>query len=349
MSTKPTVLPRWGEAAGSTGVPGPNETTPASGKLDIGWVPGEEPPAGYLNWTQRVTYDWVQFIDDSPNFIPRTVATSLPGGKGTGAAPNGVGWSGQGVGAGAGLVGLGGPTSGAGVSGTGDGPTGAGVVGNGSVAGTGRGGNFTGTDTASGARGTGGPTGAPGLEAIAGSGNTKGALMVTPQAFPSNPDNGNIWTTGSGIWAKINGIMYQLASTAILTFQNGNGGTGSTAYRSWNRLDGSASQAAGSNIQNSGSIIAAPFTGTIQNLLFRTSSGPTSGLGTITVQIFKNNVAVGTILNVPNGTAVNSVLVQSQNIAVAAGDLIEVVVTNGAGTGTGTGLFSQAQVFMVQS
>jgi hypothetical protein len=68
--SRPTSFPRWGELVGQQGVPGPNESTPSSGKMDIGWIPGEEPPAQYYNWYQRLVYDWLQWLDaNGPQFI----------------------------------------------------------------------------------------------------------------------------------------------------------------------------------------------------------------------------------------------------------------------------------------
>lgn len=64
---KPSVLPRWGEEVGSQLVSGPEELVPIATKLDVGWDPGEEPPAQYFNWWQRLVYDWIQFLDDFTN------------------------------------------------------------------------------------------------------------------------------------------------------------------------------------------------------------------------------------------------------------------------------------------
>lgn len=53
---KPTVLPRWANVGGSV-------VTPSSGKMDIGWLGGEKPPAQYLNWLGLNTYTWLAWVD----------------------------------------------------------------------------------------------------------------------------------------------------------------------------------------------------------------------------------------------------------------------------------------------
>lgn len=53
---KPTVLPRWANSGGSV-------ATPSSGKLDIGWLPKEKPPAQYFNWLGLHTYNWIAWLD----------------------------------------------------------------------------------------------------------------------------------------------------------------------------------------------------------------------------------------------------------------------------------------------
>ena len=55
MPTLPTSLPRWGDVSAAIVVP-------TSGKLDIGWVPGERPPAQYLNWWFNLTYQWINYL-----------------------------------------------------------------------------------------------------------------------------------------------------------------------------------------------------------------------------------------------------------------------------------------------
>src|SRR3982751_4091410 len=58
MAAKPTTLPRWANAGGAI-------VTPASGKLDIGWVPGERPPAQYDNWHKNLVFQWMQYLSDA--------------------------------------------------------------------------------------------------------------------------------------------------------------------------------------------------------------------------------------------------------------------------------------------
>lgn len=58
MSTKPVTIPRWANVSGAL-------VTPASGKLDIGTLPGERPPAQYDNWFKKWTGDWLQYLSDA--------------------------------------------------------------------------------------------------------------------------------------------------------------------------------------------------------------------------------------------------------------------------------------------
>lgn len=59
MSTKPTELPRWATD------PLPDTViSPPSDKRDIGWLPGERPPAEYVNWLLQKLYYWVEWLDD---------------------------------------------------------------------------------------------------------------------------------------------------------------------------------------------------------------------------------------------------------------------------------------------
>lgn len=53
---KPTVIPRWANVGGSI-------VTPPSGKLDVGWLAGEKPPAQYENWKGYYTFKWIEWID----------------------------------------------------------------------------------------------------------------------------------------------------------------------------------------------------------------------------------------------------------------------------------------------
>jgi hypothetical protein len=87
MAAKPAALPRWGETTGA--VVGPNETTPNSGKQDVGYVAGEKPPAQYENWLKRLAYKWLQYVSDA--VFVATVGSALAGidATGDGATPGG--------------------------------------------------------------------------------------------------------------------------------------------------------------------------------------------------------------------------------------------------------------------
>lgn len=54
--SRPPALPRWADVAGAI-------VTPTSGKLDIGYVPGERPPAQYENWNKNLVYKWIGYLD----------------------------------------------------------------------------------------------------------------------------------------------------------------------------------------------------------------------------------------------------------------------------------------------
>lgn len=58
---KPTNIPRWGETGGGT--PGANNTEPASGTKDTGYVPGTPSIVSYLNWLLWVLYKWIEFLN----------------------------------------------------------------------------------------------------------------------------------------------------------------------------------------------------------------------------------------------------------------------------------------------
>lgn len=57
MSAKPATLPRWADVGGAI-------VTPAAGKLNVGYVPGERPPAQYKNWLQYWNYKWIEYLND---------------------------------------------------------------------------------------------------------------------------------------------------------------------------------------------------------------------------------------------------------------------------------------------
>lgn len=106
--TKPAALPRWGESAGSTGIVGPNEVAPNSAKQDVGFVAGEEPPAGYFDWLFRLIFEWCQYVGQA--FFTADTGSGLPGATGTGDT-NQPGLKGNGNGTGPGVLGAGGASS----------------------------------------------------------------------------------------------------------------------------------------------------------------------------------------------------------------------------------------------
>ncbi len=54
---KPTKLPRWGTDK-------TNEAESSEGQKDTGWTFEQIPPSSFQNFLQRVTYDWVAWIDE---------------------------------------------------------------------------------------------------------------------------------------------------------------------------------------------------------------------------------------------------------------------------------------------
>lgn len=62
MAAKPTTLPRWSETGGGTQsniIP-----APLSGRQDVGFSPGEELPASWLNWLLNLLYRWSAYLRD---------------------------------------------------------------------------------------------------------------------------------------------------------------------------------------------------------------------------------------------------------------------------------------------
>lgn len=185
--TKPAAQPRWGEAAGATGVVGPNETpAPNSAQQDSGFVPATEPPAQYFNFLFRLIFEWCQYLGQA--FFTADVGSNNPG-----------------------------------ASGTGDG-TGPGMLGTGSAAGS-RGGRFIGTGNNPGVRGDGSGTDAggdfiggatgPGARFVPGGGATptRGAMAAPAQVTPSAPVDGDGWYDGAGLFWRIAGATKQLLLT----------------------------------------------------------------------------------------------------------------------------------------
>lgn len=215
---KPTNLPRWADT-----VPA-NRVEPTSGKKDVGWVPGEKPPAQYKNWLLYTIYQWCVWLNDITNqaliwaanhsfnegaSFSRTSANtnavtatgngtgrgitstgggaSGDGGRFVGGAPNGKAVVAVGTGAGVGLDATGGATNAAGVVGTG-------------------------TGTATGIGGTGGATSGPGVTGTGGAPNGVGVSGTgtgtgAGGAFAGGATNGaGVRGTGTGTGSGIEGV-----------------------------------------------------------------------------------------------------------------------------------------------
>jgi hypothetical protein len=70
MSTKPVTLPRWANVGGDI-------VTPLTGKQDIGWVEGEDPPAPYFNWLFYNLYKWAEYLNDGALSGNHSIAGNL--------------------------------------------------------------------------------------------------------------------------------------------------------------------------------------------------------------------------------------------------------------------------------
>ncbi len=57
---KPSVIPRWANVAGSV-------ATPSSGKMDVGFLPGEKPFVQYQNWLGLHAYNWFNWLNSMFN------------------------------------------------------------------------------------------------------------------------------------------------------------------------------------------------------------------------------------------------------------------------------------------
>lgn len=203
MSTKPTVKPRWALTAG--GADATNITTPSSGESDVGYTNGQNPvSSGKTNFLFNAIAKWINFLDDSPSFVPTT--TNAPGLSSTGNG-SGAGFVGTGGATGPGGAFIGGATGSHGATST---ATGSGNDGH-------RGQGIT---TGAGFRGTGGASG-PGVAAVAGGGGAPvtGALNLTPQVAPTTPVNGDLWVTAAAFFARIAGSTFTAALLeAVQTF-----------------------------------------------------------------------------------------------------------------------------------
>ena len=156
--------------------PSANNTDPPSGNKDVGWVPGYQPPAQWMNWFQYTVYLWAYYIQQwtanlfsttnswtiIQNFTagisansPGGLALAISGSSTTGGAIKGVTSAAQ-----AAVAGVNTNTAGIAVGGTASG-TGVGVFGQ----------NL---GTGVGVEGFGGTTSGPGGVFIAQAGNSDG-------------------------------------------------------------------------------------------------------------------------------------------------------------------------------
>lgn len=60
MATEPSSLPRWA-TDGAAGI-----VEPSSGKKDLGFDPGERPPAQYFDWLFNLIYLWIYWLAKGP-------------------------------------------------------------------------------------------------------------------------------------------------------------------------------------------------------------------------------------------------------------------------------------------
>ncbi len=60
MATEPSSLPRWA-TDGAAGI-----VEPSSGKKDLGFDPGERPPAQYFDWLFNLIYQWIHWLAKGP-------------------------------------------------------------------------------------------------------------------------------------------------------------------------------------------------------------------------------------------------------------------------------------------
>jgi len=204
MATKPlsSTLPRWADTV--AGDPA-KVSEPASGKKDIGWIVGEQPPAQWKNWLLLQCYNWLVWLDafetESHTWTKLQTLTAsvlntraiLATGNGSGSAIKGIGGAaGNGIEAeasGAGTYALYGKGTALGVIGVrgegGSGSVGGSFIGGGvsaglsATAGSGGGIGITGLGILTGAGGSfqGGATG-DGLQATGGATSGRGASLV---------------------------------------------------------------------------------------------------------------------------------------------------------------------------
>lgn len=66
MAIKPSVKPRFATSDLNNGpLGGPNILEPSEAKKDQGWLAGEKPPREYFNWMHRLTYQWIDWLDET--------------------------------------------------------------------------------------------------------------------------------------------------------------------------------------------------------------------------------------------------------------------------------------------
>lgn len=65
MASRPTAFPQWAIYPGIDPVSGENTVIePPVGNKNNGWLAGEFPPNNWMNWLQRTTNNWVEFLDE---------------------------------------------------------------------------------------------------------------------------------------------------------------------------------------------------------------------------------------------------------------------------------------------
>lgn len=65
MALKPLVKPRFATDDLNNGpLGGPNVQEPSEAKKNTGWNSGEKPPREYFNWLHRLTYQWIDWLDE---------------------------------------------------------------------------------------------------------------------------------------------------------------------------------------------------------------------------------------------------------------------------------------------
>lgn len=60
-ASKPSIVPSWATD------PTADKVVPPAGKKSRGWIAGERPPAGFMNWLQALGDSWHQYLNDFEN------------------------------------------------------------------------------------------------------------------------------------------------------------------------------------------------------------------------------------------------------------------------------------------